>query len=65
MKSFELLDLERDLPTNSEDIAALRRLRRIRPRDTFKLLQALSDSLPASARRPRRRDAAGRPDLEL
>ncbi len=65
MTSPELLDLDRDLPTTPEDVEALRRARRIAVSDPQGAVQALSDSLPPAARRPRRGTARGRPELRL
>lgn len=64
-RSPELLDLERDLPTTPEDVAAQRRVGQLRAQEPFAALQELFDSLPPAARRPRRTTAAGRTEFEL
>ncbi len=65
MSKADLLDLDRDLPTSEEDVAALRRARAIAPADWLDALQELHDALPPRARQPRRSTDRGRPDLEL
>lgn len=65
MKRADLLDLDLDLPTSAEDIAALRRVARIVPGNQIDAVQKLHDALPPASRRPRRTTDAGRSDLEL
>lgn len=65
-RAFELLDFERDLPTTEEDVAALRRVRRITGgREPWRLMQELHDALPPAARKPRTRTSAGYEPFEL
>ena len=65
MNRADLLDLDRDLPTSKEDVAALRSAKAIEPANWLEALQALYDALPPRARRPRRTIDAGRPNLEI
>lgn len=58
-------DLERDIPTTPEDVAALRRARAIPSLDPFAAVQRLEESLPPEARRQSRKTSAGWPDFEL
>ena len=60
-----LKNLERDLPTTSRDVAALRRLRAHQPADPFAAIQALVDELPRAARVPRRTTSEGWEPFEL
>ena len=62
-KSFDLLDLEHDLPTTPEDIIALRRARECRPLEFSAYLRFLSNFPPAShiALRARKGPAGAEP----
>lgn len=53
----EMLDLERDLPTTAEDVAALRRVRMLPPLDLDSYLRFLAQLPPPAVveRRPERR----------
>ncbi len=58
-KSPELVDLERDIPTTSEDIAALdavRRLDRMNAREYLEFLLAFSERHPPSRSIPPRHE---------
>jgi hypothetical protein len=56
------LPLDRDLPATAEDVAALRRLRRLPPLDTAAYLAFLLSLTPASTEALRARAApSGRP----
>jgi hypothetical protein len=60
-----LTHLERDLPTTPRDVEALRRAAALVPPEPFAAVQALMDALPAAARRPSRKTAAGWAPFEL
>lgn len=59
------LDMERDLPTTAEDVAALRRHRPDPPADWLERLTALSDLALFSSAPRDRPTAAGRPPFDL
>jgi hypothetical protein len=60
-----LTDLEKDLPTTAEDVAALRAIRSEPEQRPFAVLQALADALPEAARRQKRPTSAGWPEFTL
>jgi hypothetical protein len=65
-KLSELLDFERDLPTTSEDVRALRENRPKAGDDWLEQLQSLADQFPPSEEaRRRRRTFAGCEPFEL
>jgi hypothetical protein len=65
-KTFELLDLERDIPTTPEDVAALRRNRPPADPDILRHLDRLrADRLPGAPPRPRRKTFGGCEPFEL
>ena len=65
MKKTDLANLERDLPTTPDDIAAIRRAKKAVLREDPNALQALFDALPPEARLPRRTTSAGWEVFEL
>ncbi len=65
-RPFELLDLERDLPTTPEDIRALRENRPRAGDDWLEQLQSLADQFPLSEEvRNKRRTFVGCEPFEL
>jgi hypothetical protein len=58
------LDLERDLPTTAEDVAALRRIREGRRMTFVEYLRFLSRQKPAAGA-PRRKTHEGQEPFEL
>ncbi len=65
MTGQALPNLERDIPTTREDVAALRRAARMPVEDPFAAVQRLVDALPPGARRQSRETNQGWPDFEL
>lgn len=63
--SDSLLDLDRDLPTTPEDIAALRRHRPKPDLPWWEQLQILHDQVPDAAEQARRRPVFSGPPFEL
>lgn len=59
------LNLERDIPTTPEDVAAVRVPRAVPVARAFEEVQRLVDALPPEARVQSRKTAEGRPDFEL
>lgn len=65
-KTFELLDLERDIPTTPEDVAALRRNRPPADPEILLHLERLrADRLPGAQPPPRRKTFRGGAPFEL
>lgn len=64
-ESTSRLNLERDIPTTVDDVAALRQAHLIRSPHPFEALQQLIDALPPQAKRQSRKTSAGWPDFEL
>ena len=60
-----LPNLELDIPTTQEDIAALRRAAAIPVADPFAAIQRLNDALPPEARNQSRETHEGWADFEL
>lgn len=64
-KRSPLANLESDIPTTEEDVAALRRAAAIPVADPFAAIQRLNDALPPEARTQSRKTHEGWADFEL